>query len=126
MRYLLILLFINIAYAQDITEINCFNSSPIGYELNIDIDKFESLPPQSEIALSKYNNQLGKKNATKSLISLETDPPQMAYKFRFFDNQLFDYLRVNLTSESALLTYIRPKYGVVLVNFSKCEFEYAR
>lgn len=125
MNYYLLALTIflsQMSYANNFTQINCFDSFPANYELQIEVDKFETLPPQSEISLFKNNQNIGTKNATKTLINIGQNPTHSAYKFNFFDNQVFDFLRVNITLEKAHMIYNKPKVGFILINFNQCEF----
>lgn len=92
-------------------------------ELEIEVDKYESLPPLSEIKLT-VGKKVIKTRAPKALISLETDPPEFAYKFIFTDNTVFDFLQVNITRQSARVIYFEPKTGFALESFTGCTFTF--
>ena len=109
--------------AGTISRIICNKSYPSNYELIIDVDIFESLPPQSLVKLYQDEELVGEKRALKALISLESKPPQMAYKFIFFDNDIFDFLRVNLTRYTAIMTYASQTDEWKNITFHKCEFK---
>ena len=89
--------------------------------LEIEIDKYESLPPLSEIKLF-IGKKIYKTRASKALISLETDPPQFAYKFILPNGQLIDYLQVNLTYQVARVIYKDSKGHFILIDFKNCSF----
>lgn len=118
-----LLIFINFTYADQIEKIECFNSTPKNFELEIEVDKFESLPPKSEVKIFYYHRLKNTQVATKENIIIG-NPAEQAYKFHFSNNQVFDYLKVNLESKNAILIYNKPKFGLILISFDKCELSY--
>ena len=100
--------------------ISCSNSSI--KKLEIEVDKYESLPPLSEIKLI-VGKKIYRAIAPKALISLETDPPEFAYKFLLPHDSLIDFLQVNLTKKSAKIVYLGPGNDFIHIDFKNCYFE---
>lgn len=90
--------------------------------LEIEVDKYESLPMLSEIHFYISNTLVIKDKAPKLTISLETDPPQFAYKFILPGNSRLRFLQVNITKQTASLVYEPPKLEPKLIQFEDCFF----
>lgn len=90
--------------------------------LQIEVDKYESLPLLSEIHFYKRNVLIVNEKAPKVTISLETDPPQFAYKFILPANSRITFLQVNITNQTASMIYKAPKMKPKLIKFENCFF----
>ena len=109
---LLLLAFSNCLYAKPTmtpTHISCADASEGDYKLEIEVDIFESLPPQSLVKLYRDDYLLVEARAIRQVIPLKSRLPQTVYVFTFVENIGYDFLRVNLTSESADIALINVK-----------------
>lgn len=113
----------NIAFSKE--SITCRQSSEGDYSLKVEVDKLETYPPKSIVQVFSNGKLLVEELAIAQRKTVETFPPMNILDFEFIEDEEFEFLRINKSTQIALFKpgWVYSNGRSVVLNFAKCNIK---